>query len=163
MYKPEKIANYFLSKFGQDNDITPMKLVKLVYIAHGWYLGMTGEALISENPEAWKYGPVVPSIYHTFKSYGSSPIKKTFNSEIELPEDIKKLLDKIWDVYGRYNAIELSSMTHQENTPWHRVWNDASNENYFSLQISQDLISEYYKQKLEANKKSNQKPVNSGN
>ena len=51
MYSPKQIADYFLSKHSVDGNITPMKLIKLVYIAHGWHLGITDTALIDENPE----------------------------------------------------------------------------------------------------------------
>ena len=87
MYNPIIIANYFLSKYGVDYNITPMKLVKLVYIAHGWHLGITNNALIDENPEAWKYGPVIPRVYHTFKKFGKNPVKSNeiANVDNDLP------------------------------------------------------------------------------
>ncbi|MCB0375635.1 MAG: DUF4065 domain-containing protein, partial [Sinomicrobium sp.] len=87
MYNPVIVANYFLSKYGVDYHITPMKLVKLVYIAHGWHLGITDNALIDENPEAWKYGPVIPRIYHEFKKFGKNPIKiaNTVTVDDQLP------------------------------------------------------------------------------
>ncbi len=69
------IANYFVRKsLDSGIPVTPMKLVKLVYVAHGWYLGLTGEPLIAEGVQAWKYGPVVPSVYDKFKMYGGSAI-----------------------------------------------------------------------------------------
>ena len=45
-------------------DTTPMHVIKLVYLAHGWMLGFTSRALINEAVEAWTYGPVVPSTYY---------------------------------------------------------------------------------------------------
>ena len=70
-----EIANYFIEKsLDSGVDLTPMKLNKLVYIAHGWYLGLSDRPLIGEAAQAWKYGPVIPSIYHRFKAYGGAQI-----------------------------------------------------------------------------------------
>jgi uncharacterized phage-associated protein len=163
MYNPIDISYFFLKNYGQDYDITPMKLVKLVYISHGWYIGITGNPLIDENPEAWKYGPVIPRIYHHFKPFGRSPIKiKAFPSDPDkiLPEEIKSFLRKIWDTYGGLSGIELSSLTHQTGTPWFQVWQgylqrQASNKTNFGVvsgQIPGNLIKDYYKKKLLLNK-----------
>jgi uncharacterized phage-associated protein len=161
MYNPITISNYFLKTYGQENDITPMKLVKLVYISHGWYLGITENALIDENPEAWKYGPVIPSVYHYFKEFGGSPIRVSdFPSDPDevLSKDTKTFLDKIWEVYGNFTAIELSAKTHEINTPWYISWNKLqelnSNSRFgiFSHQIPDNLIKDYYQTKFNINK-----------
>lgn len=153
MYDPITIANYFLSKYGVAYHITPMKLVKLVYIAHGWHLGITDTALIDENPEAWKYGPVVPRVYHEFKRFGKSPIKMEIQlKEDELPSNTREFLDKIWSVYGRFTAIQLSEKTHQPGTPWYIVWHNNRKKAGETLQIPDTLIRNYYRRMLELNK-----------
>jgi len=44
------VANYLIGKAHSEGDrITVMKLLKLVYIAHGWSLGLTGKPLIGEE------------------------------------------------------------------------------------------------------------------
>lgn len=69
------VANYFLDKAREDGvDLSPMKLQKLIYFAHGWHLAIYGEPLIDESVEAWAWGPVISSIYHDFKKYGRDPI-----------------------------------------------------------------------------------------
>lgn len=131
MYRPIQIANYFIQKsFDDGSEITPMKVVKLVYIAHGYHLALTGGApLIKERVEAWPYGPVIPSLYNAFKKYGRSDIKELWEDpetgEIELVSDpeIKLFLDKIWDAYGHLNGLQLSTLTHQKDTPWDKSKN----------------------------------------
>ena len=53
-YQAVAIANAFIDIGKQNNatDLTPMKLQKLVYFAHGWNLGATGRPLINEEVEA---------------------------------------------------------------------------------------------------------------
>lgn len=54
--------------------LTPMQLMKLVYIAHGWSLGLRGIDLFRNRIEAWQYGPVMPDLYHATKQFGRNPI-----------------------------------------------------------------------------------------
>lgn len=160
MYNPIDISSYFLHKYSnQENTITPMKLVKLVYISHGWHLGITGNALIDENPEAWKYGPVIPTIYHYYKNFGRNPIKlkEDLNYNEVLPEEIRSFLDRIWSVYGKFSGIELSAKTHQSGTPWDITWSKIHNDKksifgIYSKQIPDNLIKDYYYNKLVLNR-----------
>lgn len=160
MQKPINVANYFLKKYGQDSDITPMKLVKLVYISHGWYLGITGVPLLDENSEAWQFGPVIPSIYHNYKSFGRNPIK--MNIFIPDPYEVildetQEFLDKIWAVYGGFSAIELSQKTHEFGTPWHMTWRELKAQRsgltgLYAAQIPDTLIKAYYEGRINANR-----------
>lgn len=156
MYNPITISNFFIQEYGNDNNITPMRLVKLVYLSHGWYLGLTGKALIDENPEAWQYGPVIPTVYHYYKAFRSSPIKNTTNFNnynLEINSTDLKFLHSVWNTYKSYSAVELSAMTHQVGTPWFITWNNMSH-NKFTLglnnkQIPDNLIKEHYREKIE--------------
>ena len=72
------IANYFVDKAQrEDFKITLLRLVKYVYIAYGFGLSILDRNIIDERfdkVEAWKYGPVIPSVYHSFKYNGDKPI-----------------------------------------------------------------------------------------
>lgn len=147
------IAQYFLSLANSEaKGINPMKLIKLVYIAHGWNLALFDNPLIDENPEAWRYGPVIPSLYREYKSFKDKNIDVSISSELNISQETKDLLKKIWDVYGKFSAIELSSMTHRAGTPWYTTWNSIKDAEYLSLQIPDKLTQEHYKAKLEKNK-----------
>lgn len=75
-------AQYLLEQCKQHGDgaLTPMQLIKLVYVAHGLMLGAFGRPLLDEPVEAWQYGPVVPSVYHALKSFRSSPVQSVPNA-----------------------------------------------------------------------------------
>jgi len=154
MTYPLAIANYFISKsLETGQEITLLKLVKLVYISHGWHLALTGEPLLAEGVQAWKYGPVVPSVYRKFKRYGNSAITAleldaaTITYPIVEEEKLKTFLDKIWEVYGKFNGLQLSSMTHQPNTPWDIVWNKEGRNKREGAIIRNELIEKHYKEK----------------
>ena len=134
MYSGKAIANYILEKgIAEGVPISPMKLIKLVYVAHGWCLALTDRPLIREVVEAWQYGPVIPEIYHAFKEYVDNPIvtkayiskdEEVEASDILDPEDgytVGELLDSVWEALKDFTALELSNITHQPNTPWYNV------------------------------------------
>lgn len=162
-YDPKSIANYFLEVAKSEGQtLTPLKLIKLVYIAHGWYLATTGEPLINEHPEAWEYGPVIPSLYHEFKIFGNSAIKKKATDfvpqseeqwmleerEVESPNRKKDgavcdFLDRIWKRYRKFTASQLSTLTHQRGTPWEQTWNERGKYQK-GVDITEDKIREHY-------------------
>ena len=77
MHSAKAIANYFLEKgWNEGIELSPLKLIKLVYLAHGWHLGFTENPLIADYVHAWTYGPVIPELYHEFKKYRNQPIKE---------------------------------------------------------------------------------------
>lgn len=149
------VANFFIKKSLESGiPVTPMKLVKLVYIAHGWYLGLTGEPLIAEGVQAWKYGPVVPSVYDSFKVYGGRDITELASTlvngrivyyEVCSPE-VRDFLERIWDVYKGYSGVELSALTHQENTPWSETWHKNGGKDNLAVVIPNDLIQSHYEE-----------------
>ena len=136
-YSAKAVANEFLHLAKDEGrPLTPMQLLKLVYFAYGWYWAIANDRLLDERVEAWKYGPVVPSIYHEFKRYGNEPIgdfatelkparkdgKFTFFLEEpripECDELPNQLIKRVWEVYKGFTAIQLSRMTHEPGTPW---------------------------------------------
>ena len=106
----------------------PMKLQKLLYLAFGHYLiKKSGARLIGDDFEAWPYGCVVPSVYHSFKHYGYRRIDcMLLNSETKKAYIINWKVDPakytvIQDVLSRYgdkSDMELSDLNHREGTAW---------------------------------------------
>lgn len=154
MQDPLSVANFFVKKsFEKGVELTPMKLVKLVYIAHGWHLGITNRPLLTEVPQAWQYGPVVPCVYHSFKQYGNKQITQVYSMLTQKglltpdvsDESIELLLNKVWDIYSRYSGTQLSALTHQPDTPWDIVWNQQGGKNKQGAVIPNDIIATHYK------------------
>lgn len=154
MESPIAIANYFINKSGEKGqEITSMKLIKLVYISHGWHLALYGAPLVQEDIQAWKYGPVVKSVYEETKRFGRYPITELFSDstgKCPLPNnsEVCRFLDKIWEVYGKFNGLQLSALTHEKGTPWDIAWNEKSGHKYNSFKIDNELIRNHYKAKL---------------
>lgn len=143
-FKSLAVANYLLmeSNNGEKYTLTPMKMLKLVYIAHGYMLGKYDKPLLDEPVRAWKYGPVVKSLYNAIRKYRSLPIKKIdkadrWNGSFTVEE--KEVMDFVMRHYSSFDAILLSSAIIKEGTPW----------DICSLQgtyMSNELISCFYKE-----------------
>jgi uncharacterized phage-associated protein len=148
------VANWFIKKANEVGaEITPMKLVKLTYIAHGWHLAMKdGKELLGEPVQAWQYGPVVPSVYHAFKDCGSNQVTvPLFPDTIKLIDTSEEeFLNEVWTAYGKYTGLQLSTLTHQPNTPWSVVWNQLNGKNRSSAIIPNDLIKKHYLAKMQS-------------
>lgn len=149
------IANFFLDKASKEGRaLTPMQLLKLVYIAHGWHLGYFQEPLIDEPVQAWKYGPVIPSLYDKVKKYGSGavrgPVKQAFpwSRDPQLNEQALSLLESVWKGYSRFSGLQLSNMTHQADTPWHEAWRERGGHAARHTQIDNSIIERHYTQKI---------------
>lgn len=163
---PDAVANEFLDlAWDQGKALTPMKLLKLVYFAQGWCLGIADRPLFDEDVQAWQYGPVVYSLYREFKEFGAEPIPRKarqmiWNSrggldmiepDIEMeaqPEYkafAKAFLAKIWGIYGGYSGIQLSNLTHEPGSPWDQVARRFNYQIPNGLQIPKDLMADYFR------------------
>lgn len=143
MYSALDVARKFLEVAGKSDDssITPMQLIKLAYIAHGWSLGLFGKPLLKDSIEAWKYGPVIPVIYHKVKKFRDKPVKLSGQAP-RFDDDHEQLISEIYKVYKKWDGISLSHLTHLEGTPWHTVWSRQGQ----NARIPDDLIELHYKE-----------------
>jgi len=141
MVKALDVAKMFLFWAKEDGDIiTNLKLQKLLYYAQAWHLVNYGRRLFMDEIEAWDFGPVVKTIYHKWKKYGSTPIpyEITGKEADQFSEPKLKFLQELYRIYSNFSATQLVSMTHGEK-PWKESFNKGQN-----VVISTKLMKEYY-------------------
>lgn len=129
----------------QGKSLTPMQLVKLTYIAHGWSLGLRNKDLFQNRIEAWQYGPVIPDLYHATKSYGRNPIPLSAvgdPDDIQVAPDDREFLKSVFNKYGHLDGITLSYLTHKAGTPWTQVYYPGIR----NIEIPDPLIADHYKE-----------------
>lgn len=126
------VANWFLERSWQEPGkphCDQMKLYKLVFYAHAWYIGNCRRELFPEDVKAWPHGPVVPDLYGSFKEFGWGAINKlgkrlqvengAFNFVTPRHDDsLSDFFESIWQSYGDKTGVELSNMTHFKGEPW---------------------------------------------
>lgn len=148
-YSPIKIANAILEIARRANyQLTPLQLIKLVYIAHGWVLAVYDRPLLNEPAQAWTYGPVVPSLYQAVKSYRASSIDKPLPGDVDpqpLDPEISEFLGAVFDRYKGISGTQLSALTHKSGTPWSAVWNERGQ----NAVIPDEIIKRHYVERLD--------------
>ena len=136
------LANYFIERSqSEGEDITVLKLIKLVYIAHGYLLALMEKSYLNaryDRVEAWKFGPVIPTVYHTFKYKANNPItEKGYVCILENNEpkfvvptvdpSANAVLDFVWKRYGKMSSSDLVSLLHEKGTPWSYCYKEGQN------------------------------------
>jgi uncharacterized phage-associated protein len=148
------VAKFILSVIPSSH----LKLQKLLYFAYAEFLLRTGEKLFKEPILAFKYGPVVQSVFQKYKVHGSSVIDCKedekicifTDSMVTTPSFMKiassehgmTALDCILTAlkkYGHLSAGELVEKTHKKGGPWDRVYEPGKN-----AVITDDLIIQYH-------------------
>lgn len=144
MHDSRTVANRFLALASEAGiTLTPMQLIKLVYIAHGWMLGLYGRALIRDDVQAWQYGPVIPRLYNAVRDYRGGAI----TGPIRAPGDDTPLDDlegdmirQVFELYGTKSGPALSRLTHATGTPWEITYVPGE----FGVPIPDDVIQDHY-------------------
>ena len=131
-YSAVSVANSII-KLAKDkgiNDLTPMKIQKLMYFAQFFYLkNFEDGVLIDDNFVRWRFGPVIPSLYYQLRSYGSGAFRDYIRILTPKDEAIVFMmsdddfiswyfLDQVFDKFGHLDGISLSALTHRENSSW---------------------------------------------
>ena len=145
-----QVADYIFRQ--TDKNLTSLHINKLVFFAHGWNLGIYKKPLIDERIEAWTWGPVIPSIYHAFKIFGSDPIELdpiVKNDDSMFSDKEKEVMSAIAKIYSKMSVDELISITHQNGSPWEKTYEPG----VLFKKIPDDIIQNYYAEQYDQGKR----------
>lgn len=140
------VANRFLQLADMEGRaLTPMQVLKLVYIAHGWNLALSDAPLIEQPVEAWLYGPVIRDLYHSMKGFGGGgvrgPLPLSWEEAQQLSERQDALIRQVYRLYGGLSGVQLSGITHAEGTPWKQTYTHGDH----GTVIPDSVIRDHYK------------------
>ena len=145
-FRAEDIANYFINlsleqKIDDDlpEGITHLKLQKILYFAQAAYLSLYDKPLFEEEIYAWKYGPVVKSIYNSYKKKKNQVLKLPNNYKNNFNNELIRFLNGIWELFSKYSASELINITHS-----HKPWQEAYSKGENTI-IQKETLKKYYK------------------
>ncbi len=136
------VADFFIdiANMSEDDQMTNLKLNKLLYYAQGVFLARTGKPLFDDDIEAWDLGPVVSCIYQKYKTYGRSPIdsvSEDYDYSVFDENELETLIDVMRE-FGQFTGSTLVTKTHRPGTPW----SEARIENCTVL--NPESIREYF-------------------
>lgn len=130
--------------------LTNLTLHKLLYLAHGLLLARHDCALVDQPFQAWKYGPVLESLYHDLKPFGTSPIFPNswfVSTWAMLPPEATneaQAIESILEQFGDRSAIALIQISHDSNGPWSAVYAGKTR----SIAIDDEQIKSYFRHHL---------------
>lgn len=116
MFDAIDVANYIICYLQKrDKFVTSLKLQKILYYVAADFFKKNDRLLFDDKIEKWYFGPVVPTVYHTFKIYGYSSIDKP---SAEYPENLNDYMnnDELIDHLAAISARKLVEYTHEEQS-----------------------------------------------
>lgn len=106
--------------------VTQLQVQKIMYFFEAYYMCEKNVPKLYEcNFNAWMYGPVAIPLHNEYKAFEGRPIVLTEEKEKignEIDEEKRKILDYIFEVFGRLTPKELVDLTHMRGSPWYNKW-----------------------------------------
>ena len=119
-----------------------MNSVSLLGLWSSFSLSKKGKGrLVDEDFEAWDYGPVLPSLYHKCKAFGSKPVPRVFWGSEDISDSAEaKMLDLAWDRLKSVSPGQLVQTTHSSLGAWVRRYVAGAKQIKI---LTQDMVEEY--------------------
>ena len=105
-----------------------------------------GDSISLEPCEAWKFGPVFPSVYEKYRDFGKRDIEVDLSDEYVnglLTDKEKQIVDYVMNTFGIYNAWFLKDLTHLEE-PWIAARKGLSEDDASRNLMDEEIISSYF-------------------
>jgi len=121
--------------------MTNLRLNKLLYFAQGQSLAKRNRPLFDDQIVAWDFGPVVPSVYYSYKGFEKNFIKDVPpDRELFEDDDITLLLD-VYNTAKSLSTSRLVDLSHKAGAPWDIVYNQNGEKGGV---IQQESIRDYF-------------------
>lgn len=142
-YSIETVADHILKKVG--HPVEAMKIQKLCFYTQAWFLASRGEPFFHHDFEAWRYGPVSPSLYkyHCGRIEFPDGVLAESGKVQELTEDDAQFIQKTLKVYSRYTGLQLADMC-MSQPPWMETCAAYKNCRQTNKLIPVEAIIRYY-------------------
>jgi uncharacterized phage-associated protein len=136
-----EVAKYIIKSLPVDN----LKLQKLLYYSQAVHLVMYDKKpLFPEAIEAWDYCPVVPPVYHEYKTFGIDTITRLIEEKTPLSIEEKKAVDMALECFGSLPSSALVTQTHYE-APWENAYRPGRPSGIITV----EAIYDYFKDVLD--------------
>lgn len=147
------VANYviyYLNQKGQK--ISQLKLQKLLYFIEAYNMACGNPPMFSEQFKAYTYGPLCFEVYDYYKIYGGEDILEYDDIDDATKETLKpytEIIDAVCDTFGDLTAAQLVNLTHEEDSPWSKIWQQNGGKNSSDLGIiPKDLTCEWFRERF---------------
>ncbi len=129
------VAQCLLHIQDKDDQITNMKLQKLLYYVQLNSIAATKEPMFWEKIKAWQHGPVIPQVYHEYKKYDKDPIPRMEEPDRDtLSDEQRRIITKTYKLFGQYSMWKLRHMTHKAE-PWRLAKANEEEDNEITIDM----------------------------
>lgn len=125
--------------------VEAMQLQKLVYYSQAWHLALTDEPLFPDTVQAWRDGPVIPTLWNQHRGRRAVTRWATGNPE-RLTSGARKIVDLVCQVYGPLSGDDLSHLAHSES-PWRTARNGIPDDQPSREVIPTDSMKAFYRRR----------------
>ncbi|GAB2854661.1 Panacea domain-containing protein [Hymenobacter ruber] len=153
-------AKYIIAFSDSKGDlITNKKLQKLLYYVQAWNLAVFNNPLFNDEPQAWRHGPVYPTVYQAFKKHGAEPVSlkdeyerdaldaddmmKLISRDNNLTLEKQGLIEEVMTKYGTQSAFSLEILSHRER-PWLDAREGLDDFDRCDKVITHEAMRQYY-------------------
>lgn len=161
MHSAVAVANTFIARGLEQRapDLSPTMVHELVYLAHGWHLGQTGQPLISSAIAAFRDGVMIPELREK-GFWGTRRVEEMLSvldptessvtiMQSQVPEVTKDdpamtIIEWIWNTYGALTPFQLNNLAREPGSPWDKVWNHPQRTREEPYDIPQPLIEKWF-------------------
>ncbi|MGE7942987.1 Panacea domain-containing protein [Lysinibacillus xylanilyticus] len=133
MAKVRDVINYLRylrdldEKNGEYYSLSNLKLQKLLYYCQGGHYKWDNEKLMKDAKfEAWRYGPVIPSVYREYNRYGQNDIPALLYEDFNLYLNEEETIKAVWAQLKELHAYTLVNSSHDE-APWVNNYEEGLN------------------------------------
>lgn len=129
-----KIAKYIVQKYGEDkNTITNRMLQYALYLVQEKTWLRYHHYAFSEDIEAWKSGPVIPSVYNYYSAYGEGFLPKaTEEKQTLLSPGLKDITDNVLLEIQKKGAETIIKEMTAKGSPWENTYTKGRKVIYIS-------------------------------
>lgn len=136
IYNALDVARYVIRKSVDiGKPIDQLKLQKILYYIQASFLVKKDKVCFCDPILAWRFGPVVESVYRCYNKYSSMNLYPDRKDGINIIDEDVRIMDAVIDKYKNKTAWYLVEQTHKE-----KPWLDTAQSDTILI----DDIKEYY-------------------
>jgi len=156
-YDARAVANTIVAMAaGTGQRVSHLKLQKLLFLCHAFYIVSRGRPLVKREFEAWKRGPVHRDVYEAFRKYSRRPIdqpaerldpvRRTWSiiAPVE-DDDVVAVMRRVLDFYLGWSARQLVDLTHAKEGPWDYVVRNAEVQANLGFRIPDRIVLQRFR------------------
>ena len=155
-YSAILISDYLIAK--SNGILSPLQILNITYICHGYTLAIKHRPLVDDPIEAWSHGPVIPVLYWQLKSFGDMPVTCLLYSRTPVTDaqrlkeqkdfldmelyEYRDVLDSVLVRFCALSGRDLTYITHKTGSPWDQCY--VHEESH--APIPDHITKKYYEQ-----------------